>query len=149
MTKKNRFRISLRSFLLITFAIAVGLGWVGKVYNDSQQEKAAWESLKNNGFYFSESKYDYWAFHPVSQPLSWLGEERFQQRRELEVYFDQGREASKVGDTTTSCNLDRSLEPLKHFQRLESLQVSTTSFVTLTAESNVLAPIRDLSLIHI
>ena len=100
--------------------------------------------MKNNGFYFSESKYDYWAFHPVSQPLSWLGEERFQQRRELEVYFDQGCEASKVGDTTTSRNLDRSLEPLKHFQRLESLQVSTTSFVTLTAESNVLAPIRDL-----
>ena len=144
MTKKNRLRISLRTFLLVVFVIAVAVGLVGKFYNDSKREKAVVESLQNSGFYFSGSEPNYGTFHPVPKPLSWLGEGHFRQRRHLDVYFDQGRETSKVGDTTTSRNLDRSLEPLKHFRRLESLTVATTSHVTLTATSNALSPIRDL-----
>ena len=144
MTKKNRFRFSLRSFLIVLIAIAVALGVVGKSYNDSQREKAALKRLKNNGFYFSASAFESRMFHPVYRPLSWLGEAHFQQRRCLDIYFDQGRETSKVGDTTTSRNLDQSLEPLNRFRRLESLTVATTSYVALTATSDALSPIRNL-----
>ena len=144
MTKRNRFRFSLRSFLIVLIAIAVALGVVGKSYNDSQREKAALKSLKNNGFYFSASAFESRMFHPVYRPLSWLGEAHFQQRRCLDIYFDQGRETSKVGDTTTSRNLDQSLEPLNRFRRLESLTVATTSYVALTATSDALSPIRNL-----
>ena len=62
----------------------------------------------------------------------------------MDIYFDQGRETSKVGDTTTSRNLDQSLEPLNRFRRLESLTVATTSYVALTATSDALSPIRNL-----
>ena len=144
MTKRNRFRFSLRSFLIVLIAIAVAIGVVGKSYNDSQREKAALKSLKNNGFYFSASAFESRMFHPVYRPLSWLGEAHFQQRRCLDIYFDQGRETSKVGDTTTSRNLDQSLEPLNRFRRLESLTVATTSYVALTATSDALSPIRNL-----
>ena len=68
MTKKNRLRISLRTFLLVVFVIAVAVGLVGKFYNDSKREKAVVGSLKNSGFYFSGSEPNYGTFHPVPKP---------------------------------------------------------------------------------
>lgn len=143
MARKTYYQISLRRFFILMTLVAAFIAWVGVRYHESQSEHVAIENLQQAGFYFSKGSTP--KFHPIQWPLSsYLDGQPFQQRRHLDLYFDQETIAPQTLNSKPTKKSYSVLESLTLFKRLESLYVSKTSASALKITPADLDPIKNL-----